>query len=68
MVAREFPTAFALSLTRKDVGLVLEAADRHGLEPALARTIAGQLDSAIDAGHGDEDMAAVIRAYDKERQ
>jgi 3-hydroxyisobutyrate dehydrogenase len=66
MVEREFPTAFALSLTRKDVGLVLEAAERYGFDAKLARTIAELMDRAIERGHGDEDMAAVIHSYDEE--
>jgi 3-hydroxyisobutyrate dehydrogenase len=63
MIAGEYPVAFALSLTRKDVGLVLEAAERTGFDARLARTIAELFDRAIEAGHGDEDMAAVIEAY-----
>jgi 3-hydroxyisobutyrate dehydrogenase len=63
MIAGEYPTAFALSLTRKDVGLVLEAAESHGFDAPLARTIAELFDRAIEAGHGDADMAAVIEAY-----
>jgi 3-hydroxyisobutyrate dehydrogenase len=63
MVEREFPTAFSLSLTRKDAGLVLEAAERHGFEPRLVATIGEIFDRAIERGHGDEDMAAAIEAY-----
>jgi 3-hydroxyisobutyrate dehydrogenase len=62
MIAKEFPPAFSLKLARKDAGLVLEAAQRHGFDAALARTIAGKMDQAIDQGHGDEDMAATIYA------
>lgn len=60
MVERSFPTSFALRLARKDVGLVIEAAERHGFDARLARTIAELFDRAEGAGHGDEDMAAVI--------
>jgi 3-hydroxyisobutyrate dehydrogenase len=63
MLERNYPTAFALSLTRKDVGLVIEAAERHGVDAPLARTIAELFDRAIEQGHGGEDMAAVIEAY-----
>ena len=65
MVEREFPTSFALRLARKDVGLVLEAAERHGLDARLARTVAELFDSAADRGHGDDDMAAIVAAYDQ---
>ena len=64
MVEREFPTAFSLALTRKDAGLVVEAAERAGFEPRLVRTIGAVFDRAIESGHGDEDMAAAICAYD----
>jgi 3-hydroxyisobutyrate dehydrogenase len=62
MIAREFPPAFSLSLARKDTGLVLEAAERHGFDAALAEAIARKMDDAIAQGHGDEDMAATFYA------
>jgi 3-hydroxyisobutyrate dehydrogenase len=63
MVEDEFPTSFSLDLVRKDAGLVLEAAERHGFDAKLVKTLAGVFDEAIAAGHGDEDMAAAIHAY-----
>jgi hypothetical protein len=51
--------SFALSMARKDVGLVLEAAQQAGLEAHLALAVARIMDRAIEAGHGDEDLAAV---------
>lgn len=62
MIAREFPPAFSLKLARKDAGLVLEAAERHGFDAALAEAIARKMDDAIEQGHGDEDMAATFYA------
>lgn len=62
MIAREFPPAFSLELARKDAGLVLEAAEKHGFDPALAEVIARKMDQAIEQGHGDEDMAATFFA------
>jgi 3-hydroxyisobutyrate dehydrogenase len=62
MIAREFPPAFSLALARKDAGLVLEAAERHGFDAALVEAVARKMDAAIEAGHGDEDMAATIHA------
>jgi 3-hydroxyisobutyrate dehydrogenase len=62
MIARDFPAAFSLALARKDAGLVLEAAERHGFDAALVELVAGKMDAAIEAGHGDEDMAATIYA------
>jgi 3-hydroxyisobutyrate dehydrogenase len=58
MIEREFTPSFALKLARKDVGLVLEAAERVGIDPLIARAVAQQFDDAIEMGHGDEDLAA----------
>jgi 3-hydroxyisobutyrate dehydrogenase len=62
MIAREFDPAFSLALARKDAQLVLEAAERHGFDAALVEIVARKMDAAIEAGHGDEDMAATIYA------
>jgi 3-hydroxyisobutyrate dehydrogenase len=61
MIEDEFPTSFSLALARKDAGLVLEAADAQGLRLAITEAVAGRFDEAIEAGHGDEDVAAVYR-------
>jgi 3-hydroxyisobutyrate dehydrogenase len=58
MIERNFTPSFALSLARKDVGLVIEAAQKVGLEPRIARAVAEMFDLAIGRGHGDEDFAA----------
>jgi 3-hydroxyisobutyrate dehydrogenase len=58
---REFPPAFTLKLAAKDARLVTEAAARHGLDLPLERTVAERMRQAVDAGYGDEDMAAVWR-------
>ena len=60
-------TTNALGLARqavalKDAGLVEEAARAAGLDLPLARTIAERMQMAVDAGHGDEDMAAAVEA------
>jgi 3-hydroxyisobutyrate dehydrogenase len=62
MIARKFDPAFSLALARKDARLVLEAAERHGFDAALVEVVARKMDEAIDAGHGDEDMAATFLA------
>jgi 3-hydroxyisobutyrate dehydrogenase len=62
MIAREFDPAFSLALARKDAQLVLEAAERHGFDAALVEIVVRKMDAAIEAGHGDEDMAATIYA------
>jgi hypothetical protein len=35
--------------------------DAQGLRLAITEAVAGRLDEAIEAGHGDEDVAAVYR-------
>jgi 3-hydroxyisobutyrate dehydrogenase len=58
---REFPPSFELKLAAKDARLVAEAAARHGLDLPLERAIAERMRQAVEAGYGDEDMAAVWR-------
>src|SRR5215207_684394 len=62
MIEEEFPTSFSLRLARKDAALVLEAAEKEGLRLAVAEADAARFDEALDAGHGEEDMAAVYHA------
>jgi 3-hydroxyisobutyrate dehydrogenase len=62
MIEDEFPTSFSLALARKDAGLVLEAADAQGLRLTITEAVAARFDEALEAGHGDEDLAAVYRA------
>ena len=62
MIEEDFPTSFSAKLARKDVALVLEAAEARELDLAVASAVAARFDEAIEAGHGDEDMAAVYEA------
>ena len=62
IIARSFDPSFTLSLARKDAGLVLEAASRHEHPAPLAEVVERQMARAIEAGHGDEDMAATYFA------
>ena len=62
MVERNFDPSFALSMARKDVELVIEAAERHALALKLPPAIAEAFDRAIERGHGDEYTAAVYLA------
>jgi 3-hydroxyisobutyrate dehydrogenase len=61
MIEGVFPTSFSLALARKDAGLVLKAADAQGLRLAITEAVAARFDEALEAGHGDEDLAAVYR-------
>lgn len=60
MLDGDYPTSFSARLARKDVGLVLDAARSGGLDPAIAEAVARYLENAIEAGHGEEDMAAIL--------
>jgi 3-hydroxyisobutyrate dehydrogenase len=62
MIDRSYDTSFALSLARKDAGLVEEAARTLGIELPLPRVVGERMQSAIAAGHGDDDMAATVEA------
>lgn len=62
MVAGEFePASFALELALKDARLALA---EGGLQLPGLEAVARQLERAVEAGHGREDMAAVARALD----
>ena len=73
MIEEEFPTSFSLRLARKDAGLVLDTAEMHGVPLTIAEAVATRFDEAIEAGFGEEDMAAVyrtvgaVRGWEKER-
>jgi 3-hydroxyisobutyrate dehydrogenase len=62
MIERNYATSFSLALARKDAGLVEEAAGAAGLDLPLPAVIGERMQAAIDAGHGDEDMAATAEA------
>jgi 3-hydroxyisobutyrate dehydrogenase len=51
-----------LNLARKDATLLLDAAEAHGLRLPIAEAAAAHFDEAINAGYGEEDMAAVYEA------
>jgi 3-hydroxyisobutyrate dehydrogenase len=57
MIEGEYPTSFPAKLARKDAGLVLEAANE--LPMKVSEAAAALFDAAIEAGHGDDDMAAI---------
>ena len=62
MIQKDFPTSFSARLARKDAGLVLDSAEAHDLAMPIARAVAARFDEAIEAGHGEEDMAAIYQA------
>jgi 3-hydroxyisobutyrate dehydrogenase len=59
MIDGDYPTSFPARLARKDVDLVREAGSALPLR--IADAAAAHFSAAVDAGHGDADMA-VVRA------
>jgi 3-hydroxyisobutyrate dehydrogenase len=57
----EYPASFSLRLAAKDARLIEEAAERAGVDLPLVRAVAERLGAGVDAGYGDEDMAATYR-------
>lgn len=62
MIEEDFPTSFSARLARKDAGLVLAAAEAQDLHLAIAEAVAARFDEAIEAGYGEEDMAAIYES------
>jgi 3-hydroxyisobutyrate dehydrogenase len=62
MIDGEFPPSFPLALAAKDAELAIEAAEAAGLRLAALTAVAEQIRSAAEAGHGDQDMSAMILA------
>ena len=57
----EYPVSFSLKLAAKDASLMEAAATEAGVDVPMIRTIARRLAEGVDAGHGEEDMAATYR-------
>jgi 3-hydroxyisobutyrate dehydrogenase len=60
MLEQHFHPGFALRHALKDVRLALAAADEQRVELPLTDALARRWGDAMAAGHGDEDVAAVI--------
>lgn len=61
MIEGDYATSFPVRLARKDVGLVIEAAGED-LHLRVAEAVAAHFSDAMDAGAGEDDMAAIRRA------
>jgi 3-hydroxyisobutyrate dehydrogenase len=57
MARRDFSATFELTMARKDMRLMIEAADGQPL--AVLGAIASRMDEAIAKGHGREDLGAI---------
>jgi 3-hydroxyisobutyrate dehydrogenase len=62
MIARHYPPSFRLRLARKDAVLAIDAAADAGLDLPLLDAAERQMRAAVQAGHGDDDVAATIEA------
>ena len=63
MIADEFPTSFAVSGVVKDLGLIAAAMREADVHDGVVEALAAAFRTADTAGHGDEDMAAVVHAF-----
>ena len=63
MLAGELDPAFKLAGALKDVDLILAAAESAGVDLGPMPGVRRHLARAVDAGHGDLDMAATYRAH-----
>jgi 3-hydroxyisobutyrate dehydrogenase len=59
MIREEFPASFPADGAAKDSRLIVEAGSHAGVRLRLAEAVAEQMQAAVDAGHGRDDMAAV---------
>jgi 3-hydroxyisobutyrate dehydrogenase-like beta-hydroxyacid dehydrogenase len=55
-----YPPNFKLALARKDMALVVEAAERAGLHLRIAHAAKDWLDEADESGLGDLDYSSVV--------
>ncbi len=67
MIDEEFPTSFSVDLAHKDADLVLQAAGAHDLRLPIVEAVTTRFEEAIDAGYGEEDMAAIYEAARPDR-
>jgi 3-hydroxyisobutyrate dehydrogenase-like beta-hydroxyacid dehydrogenase len=56
----DYSATFTTALMEKDIDLVLDAADRAGVDLPLAHDLKELLHAAIGAGHGDDDFMALF--------
>ena len=61
MADGEYPASFTLRLAAKDAALMEDAAKQAGVDVPMIRAVARRLAEGVEAGYGDEDMAATYR-------
>jgi 3-hydroxyisobutyrate dehydrogenase len=67
MIEDEFPPSFAVSGVVKDLGLIGAAMRGVDVHTGVVDAVAEAFRTAEAAGHGDEDMAAVVHAFRPKR-
>ena len=65
MIARDFTSSFGIDGGLKDADLIAAAARDVGLDTVLIDALRGLQRRVVEDGHGDEDLAAAYRAYDR---
>jgi 3-hydroxyisobutyrate dehydrogenase len=68
MLSGDFEPGFPLRLAVKDVDLALDAATAHGLDLPTTAELATRWRATVAAGHGDEDVAAIITTLSRQTQ
>jgi 3-hydroxyisobutyrate dehydrogenase len=58
MLAGDFATSFGLDGAAKDAGLIVEAARAAGVDLGVIEAVREHYQRALEAGHGDQDLAA----------
>ena len=63
MLAGDFDPAFGAGRAAKDAGLIVDAARAAGADVAVVEVVQRTSPARVEAGHGDEDMAATYLAH-----
>jgi 3-hydroxyisobutyrate dehydrogenase-like beta-hydroxyacid dehydrogenase len=63
MLAGHYPLGFKLALHRKDLAIALAAAAEQQLDLPVCRLVAAMEDELMAAGHGEEDVSALVRWF-----
>lgn len=63
IIESSYAPQFSVDGVRKDTGLIRDAIASSGLSTVLVDGVLAAFDAASEAGHGDEDMAAVYFGY-----
>jgi 3-hydroxyisobutyrate dehydrogenase len=62
ILANDFTPSFSAHLANKDARLVVAAGEHLGIDLELARTVMNLYERTDSMGHGDKDIAAIVKA------